>query len=448
MSGLLSTPRKQHSNGAYTQDIDSNALASTRLNQILNKDSDLMKTSKTKGLQIANSRGLLNSSIAAETGTKAMIDSATPIAQSDAANTLTQSLANQGALNEFGLMGKQQAWQSGENALNRGHDLTMQKNDQSWRSGESALDRGHDLTKQGNEFNWRSGESALDRGQQRWMQENNQNFLRDMNTIDWDNKFKLMDTEQGYKKDILDDQQQHETSENVAQRTWQTGERQNTQDWSSGESALDREHAFNFLNAQTDSNLALQNDAQEWAKIMQDDSQVHALDMFDRGAMHDENMARINGAIESGLISQQVGANIQGSLIASLNDTQELFNRQAFDIMNNPNMDSDTKSRYMRDMFGAWEVPKVNENGEPVLDENGQQVMDQVPAGTEGATRYKGMIDYRVEDIYAVHDVAPEMAWAWGQVASGNNGDPQEGVLVPMDDQAYRIDDPNTPATA
>lgn len=460
MAGLLSTPRQKHSSGATLQDLDAGALASNRLDAILKKDSPLMQTSQTKGLQLANQRGLLNSSIAAETGTKAMIDSATPIAQMDAGNTLTQSLENQRGINNFNMEAKRQAflasenaldrshgltmqrndqtWQSGENQLNRGHDIALQGNDQGWRSGENALNRGHDLSlqrnqfgqdyrMQNNEFNWRTGESALDREQQRWLQENQNQFARDMNQYEWQNRLNLQDDSQAHDKDILGQQQDYESGENQAQRDflsgenrldrlfqsaerqdtqdYLTGEREATQDYNSNEAALDRAHSFDFLNAQTKNQLTLQNDSQAWQKAMQDNQNLHAIDMFDKGASHDEAMANLNGAIESGLISQQVGANIQGMLITSLNNIEDDFRNQAFSIMNNPNMDEATKDQFMTDLYGAWQDPETGES---------------VSAGTEGAVRVKGMIDYAIEDAYTLHNAAPQLAHDWGLVAGGN----------------------------
>jgi hypothetical protein len=51
---------------------------------LLGKNSDYMKRAETKGLQTANTRGLLNSSLAAGAAQAAAIDAALPIAQQDA----------------------------------------------------------------------------------------------------------------------------------------------------------------------------------------------------------------------------------------------------------------------------------------------------------------------------------------------------------------------------
>lgn len=84
-------------------------------------NSPLMVSARTRGEQFANRRGLLNSSIGAESGNKAMIDSAMDIAAPDAATysgTARENTAalNQGAMfnSQYGLLASQA---NAENAL-------------------------------------------------------------------------------------------------------------------------------------------------------------------------------------------------------------------------------------------------------------------------------------------------------------------------------------------
>ncbi len=62
-------------------------------------DSNYMQRARTSAWQYANSRGLLNSSIAATAGEAAAIDAALPIAQQDAGIYFQQGLENQAAIN-------------------------------------------------------------------------------------------------------------------------------------------------------------------------------------------------------------------------------------------------------------------------------------------------------------------------------------------------------------
>jgi hypothetical protein len=68
---------------APSQQYDPNNTVEARLARILGSDSPLMTRAKTRGLQIANSRGLLNSSMATGEATNQMIDVALPIASQD-----------------------------------------------------------------------------------------------------------------------------------------------------------------------------------------------------------------------------------------------------------------------------------------------------------------------------------------------------------------------------
>lgn len=64
--------------------VTDNQTVQGQLNNILSSGSPLMKQAETTGLQQANNRGLLNSSIAAGAAQNAMIANATPIATADA----------------------------------------------------------------------------------------------------------------------------------------------------------------------------------------------------------------------------------------------------------------------------------------------------------------------------------------------------------------------------
>lgn len=55
-----------------------------QIDTIINKDSPLMQTARTGALQFGQKRGLLNSSMTAQAGEQAVIESALPIAQQDA----------------------------------------------------------------------------------------------------------------------------------------------------------------------------------------------------------------------------------------------------------------------------------------------------------------------------------------------------------------------------
>lgn len=70
-----------------------------QLNSILSKGSPYIDSARAGAMDTANSRGLLNTSIAAGAGEKAAIESALPIAQQDANTYSTNAATNQNADN-------------------------------------------------------------------------------------------------------------------------------------------------------------------------------------------------------------------------------------------------------------------------------------------------------------------------------------------------------------
>lgn len=74
-----------------------------QVESIIAKDSPLMQLHGTRAKQAANSRGLLNSSMAVQAGEAAVIDAAMPMASQDAATFARNRELNQATENEFGL---------------------------------------------------------------------------------------------------------------------------------------------------------------------------------------------------------------------------------------------------------------------------------------------------------------------------------------------------------
>ena len=80
-------------------------MASSRLTSMLSTDSPYLTRARSRAAQYANSRGLLNSSIAATAGEAAAIDAAAPIATADAATLARAGEFNAGAQNTFTTQG-------------------------------------------------------------------------------------------------------------------------------------------------------------------------------------------------------------------------------------------------------------------------------------------------------------------------------------------------------
>lgn len=76
-----------------------------RIHSLVGQDSPLLQQARTRARQASNRRGLLNSSMAVGAGREAVLNTALPIAQQDAASSLNVSQTNQGFINrarEFG----------------------------------------------------------------------------------------------------------------------------------------------------------------------------------------------------------------------------------------------------------------------------------------------------------------------------------------------------------
>ena len=109
MPGLIQStlPNSQQVVGAETVTVDptlrtvnpETESVAGQLNTILAKGSPLIDVARSGAMETANSRGLLNSSIAAGAGEKAAIETALPIAQQDAATYSQAAGVNQAASN-------------------------------------------------------------------------------------------------------------------------------------------------------------------------------------------------------------------------------------------------------------------------------------------------------------------------------------------------------------
>jgi hypothetical protein len=79
------------------RDIKATETVAGQLNTLLSSESPYVKLARSKALETANQRGLLNTSIAAGAGEKAAIESALPIAQQDAQTYAASGLSAQNA---------------------------------------------------------------------------------------------------------------------------------------------------------------------------------------------------------------------------------------------------------------------------------------------------------------------------------------------------------------
>ncbi|PPC86674.1 MAG: hypothetical protein CTY37_05310, partial [Methylotenera sp.] len=97
-------PTTAASTTAATRTLNPDELLSTQLNKVIGQDSALLQQARGNASKAANSRGLLNSSLAVQAGEAAVLDRALPIAQYDAGantNVLSTNQANTQQSNIF-----------------------------------------------------------------------------------------------------------------------------------------------------------------------------------------------------------------------------------------------------------------------------------------------------------------------------------------------------------
>lgn len=172
------------SGSTYVRNPTGGQTVSGQMTGLLSGNSDYIRMNERAGQNFAAGRGLMNSTLAAQAGRQAAIQSALPIATADAQMANQAAAQNMDALNEMQAleMQRQAATASTANA-NVGaqynmldsqleHDRRLDimreqsrldregaREDRDWRSGESRADR-----------DWRTGESDRDRafGREGW----------------------------------------------------------------------------------------------------------------------------------------------------------------------------------------------------------------------------------------------------------------------------------------
>ena len=110
---------------AQPRNVTENETVSGQLNQLLSKDSQYIQSARNSGMAQANSRGLLNSSLAAGTAEKAAIDAALPIATSDASTYSNSGLSAQQAAQDTSLTGYKAQLDAAQQATNFGYNTSL-----------------------------------------------------------------------------------------------------------------------------------------------------------------------------------------------------------------------------------------------------------------------------------------------------------------------------------
>ena len=176
--------------------VSADETVSGQMDKILASNSPLLQRAKTRAAQAANSRGLLNSSMGVQAGEEAVLTTAMPMAQQDAATYNKQGLTNQTAANQFGLSNQNFQQQTGKGAYadttnpggllgaNLANQLKLQTAQNTFATGEKALDRSQQTSMQTGQNTFASGEAALGRAQQTSLQDDQQTFATSEKALD------------------------------------------------------------------------------------------------------------------------------------------------------------------------------------------------------------------------------------------------------------------------
>ena len=282
-----------------TRTVQPEETAQYQLNQILDPNSPLMQRARTQGMQFANQRGLLNSSLAAQAAQTAMLDAAVPIAQQDArtfaeaagqitdiegraglqdaalgtdvskfnvSETNVTNRFNAESLNQAGAFNANAANTSIQNFLQREAARLLQDDQQLFTAQQNQADRELRNYLQERQFDFQGSENALDRDLQEKLQQNDQVFRASESQLDRDFRSgeaqldrDFQSTERALDRDL-------QTSEAALDRTlsqllsndriaFETWSQENAQVWNATQNQLQRDFDRYRVDAQTASTV-------------------------------------------------------------------------------------------------------------------------------------------------------------------------------------------------
>lgn len=165
----------------YTADereVGTNATVKGQMEGLLSEGSRYLDVARQNAAQQANSRGFLNSTMAAGAGERAAISAALPIASQDASTYNTQSLTNQQASNQsrqFNAGADQQMTLANMQSQNQANQFTAaQEQQNSQFNAQSENQAGQFNAQQANSMNLATWSQESSQIQERFMAELNQ----------------------------------------------------------------------------------------------------------------------------------------------------------------------------------------------------------------------------------------------------------------------------------
>lgn len=172
--GQLPTEVVQQINAAFAQQArpDPSRVALDAMDDILSEENSYIRNARLQGLELANSRGLMNSSVAAGSAQRAAIDASMPIFnQTMNLNSQREGQDFQATMQSrdqaFGLTSQResQAWQEAQNQFNAAMQLEGQARDAALAQARDAFSAAQSLSQQREQQGFIGEQSALDRTQ-------------------------------------------------------------------------------------------------------------------------------------------------------------------------------------------------------------------------------------------------------------------------------------------
>lgn len=172
---------------AETVNVGSNSTVAGQLNGLIAQNSPYLQAARAGAAKQANSRGLINSSIAAGAGETAAIQAALPIAQQDAATNFNADQFNATQRNSFAtdfnrfnqqayLQDDQQGFASEQAGLDRTQQKDILTQQQDFQGTQAGLDRQQQTALQNSQQQFQGTQAGLDRQQQTALQNSQQQF--------------------------------------------------------------------------------------------------------------------------------------------------------------------------------------------------------------------------------------------------------------------------------
>lgn len=206
----------------YNENTDVSLIAA----DIMDRDSPLMRLAEARGMQAANRRGLMNSSIAVNSAQDAVLDQVVPMASQEAGQRFQSNRANQDYTLSSLLSGQDYQQQRGLNEQGFGFDRALAEQAYGFERGLNEQNYGFERGLNEQNFGFdigrmdRDNELAIGRDNNAFANERtleeirieagrdeaalDREFEREMTGIDWDGRFGLAELDGDIRRDLMD----------------------------------------------------------------------------------------------------------------------------------------------------------------------------------------------------------------------------------------------------